>query len=81
MVPTKTELQPGTYGTYQFGQIGRCQVTADFSGGQSTSVVVTSLPAPDGHPRANFTLTYWSCASDQNFLMAKSVFHPQPTVY
>jgi hypothetical protein len=34
MVPTKTELQPGTY---HFGQLGRRQVTADFSGGQITS--------------------------------------------
>jgi hypothetical protein len=34
MVLTKTKSQPGTY---QFGQIGRRQVTADFSGGQMTS--------------------------------------------
>jgi len=34
MVPTKTELQSRTY---QFGQLGRRQVTADFSGGQITS--------------------------------------------
>ncbi len=34
MILTKTESQPGTY---QFGQLGRRQVTADFSGGQITS--------------------------------------------
>jgi len=34
MVPSKTESQPGTY---QFGQLGRRQVIADFSGGQITS--------------------------------------------
>ncbi len=34
MVTTKTESQPGTY---HFGQIGRRQVVADFSGGQITS--------------------------------------------
>jgi len=30
--PVKTELPPGIY---QFGQIGRRQVTADFTGGQT----------------------------------------------
>jgi len=34
MVLTKTESQPGTY---HFGQLGRRQVIADFSGGQITS--------------------------------------------
>ena len=34
MVLTKIELQPGTY---HFGQLGRHQVIADFSGGQMTS--------------------------------------------
>ncbi|MBV8887525.1 MAG: IS1380 family transposase [Chroococcidiopsidaceae cyanobacterium CP_BM_RX_35] len=34
MVPTKTDSQPGTD---HFGQLGRRQVTADFSGGQITS--------------------------------------------
>ncbi|MBV8883131.1 MAG: transposase, partial [Chroococcidiopsidaceae cyanobacterium CP_BM_RX_35] len=34
MILTKIELPPGTY---QFGQIGRRQVTADFSGGKITS--------------------------------------------
>jgi len=34
MVPTKIESQPRTY---HFGQLGRRQIVADFSGGQITS--------------------------------------------
>jgi len=40
MVPT--ELPPGIY---QFGQIGRRQVTADFTGGQITSDAGLALVA------------------------------------
>jgi len=40
--PVKTELPPGIY---QFGQIGRRQVTADFTGGRSLLIWI-SLGCP-----------------------------------
>jgi len=57
MVSTKTELLPGTY---QFGQIGRRQVIADFSGGQMTSdaglVLIAQL---DRHYQITQRLAKW----------------------
>ncbi|WP_250126376.1 IS1380 family transposase [Chroococcidiopsis sp. CCMEE 29] len=60
MVPTKTELPPGIY---QFGQIGRRQVTADFTGGQITSDAGLALVAQlDRHYR--ITKRFAKCFED-----------------